>query len=221
MQTVSSSGRTVKRTRTYDASGRQERARRTRARIVDAAAERFRRAGYAGTTIAAVAGDAGTSVDTVYKSFGGKAGLVRAVYDRTLEGVGDTPAEQRSDRLQATERDPRRLIRAWGNFVAELAPLGAPVIALITAAAATDPELQPLLADIDAQRLKRMRANAKRLHDAGHLRAGVTVAQAGDVLWTYSSPELYDLLVVRRGMPLRKYADFVADAMIAALLPPA
>lgn len=221
MKTVSSSGQAVKRTRTYDASRRQERARQTRARIVEAAANRFREAGYAATTIAAVADDAGTSVDTVYKAFGGKAGLVRAVFDRTLEGTGDTPAEQRSDLLQATETDPRRLMRAWGNFVAELAPLAAPVVALITAAAATDPELQPLLAEIDAQRLRRMRANAKRLHDAGHLRPDVTVAHAADVLWTYSSPELYDLLVVRRRMPLDIYARFVADAMIAALLPAA
>jgi hypothetical protein len=66
-----------------------------------------------------------------------------------------------------------------------------------------------------------MRANAKRLHDAGHLRPDVTVAHAADVLWTYSSPELYDLLVVRRRMPLDIYARFVADAMIAALLPAA
>jgi hypothetical protein len=38
------------------------------------------------------------------------------------------------------------------------------------------------------------------------------------VLWTYTSPELYELLVVRRGMPLEDYGHFVAEAMTAALL---
>jgi hypothetical protein len=37
-------------------------------------------------------------------------------------------------------------------------------------------------------------------------------------VWTYTSPELYELLVLRRGMPLQKYGEFVANAMIAALL---
>jgi hypothetical protein len=39
------------------------------------------------------------------------------------------------------------------------------------------------------------------------------------VLWTYSSAELYELLVLRREMPLRQYGRFIADAMIDALLP--
>lgn len=39
------------------------------------------------------------------------------------------------------------------------------------------------------------------------------------MLWSYSSPELYELLVLRRGWPPDRYGRFVADGMIAALLP--
>jgi hypothetical protein len=39
-------------------------------------------------------------------------------------------------------------------------------------------------------------------------------------MWTYSSPQLYELLVVIRGWTLKRYSAFIADAMIAALLPP-
>ena len=42
---------------------------------------------------------------------------------------------------------------------------------------------------------------------------------AGDVLWACSSPELYDLLVVRSGWTLKRYARFIVDVMTAALLP--
>lgn len=206
--------------RTYDASSRRRRAAESRARIVDAAADRFRRDGYAVTTVAQVAADAGVSVDTIYKSFGGKPGLVRAIYERALEGQGAIPAETRSDALHDTERDPRRIITAWGRFVAEIAPLVGPIAAMIAAAGATDPDVRPLMAEIDRQRLERMTLNAQRLADRGHLRPDVTVAHAADVMWTYSAPELYDLLVVRRGMPLITYATFVSDAMAAALLPP-
>ena len=63
-----------------------------------------------------------------------------------------------------------------------------------------------------------MTDNALRLAASGHLRRGSTVADAADVLWTYSSPELYELLVLRRGMRLARFGEFVASAMIAALL---
>jgi hypothetical protein len=89
---------------------------------------------------------------------------------------------------------------------------------LIRAAATTDPEVLELLAEMDRDRLRRMTLNARRLRDAGHLRPGITVAQAADVLWTYSAPELYELLVLRRGWTSKRHGRFVADAMIDALL---
>ena len=100
----------------------------------------------------------------------------------------------------------------------EVAPRVAPILLLIRAAAAGDPEVAILLDEIDARRLHRMTDNARRLGRAGHLRPGITVARAADVLWTYSSQELYELLVLRRGWPLARYGRFIADAMIDALL---
>jgi AcrR family transcriptional regulator len=209
---------TVKKNRRYDAGRRQESARRTRVAIVDAAARRFLRDGYASTTIAAVAADAGVSVDTIYKSFGGKPGLVRAIRNRALEGGGPVPAEQRSDTLHDGERDPRTIIKAWGALTAEVAPRVAPILLLIRSAAATDAEAVALLEEMDADRMRRMTENARRLRDAGHLRRGITLARTADVLWTYSAPELYELLVLRRGWSPSRYGRFVADAMIDALL---
>jgi hypothetical protein len=39
-----------------------------------------------------------------------------------------------------------------------------------------------------------------------------------DVLWTYTAIELYELLVVERGWPLDRYADWIAQAITAALV---
>ena len=38
------------------------------------------------------------------------------------------------------------------------------------------------------------------------------------MLWTYSAPELYELLVLRRGWSRKRFGRFVADAMADALL---
>jgi AcrR family transcriptional regulator len=204
--------------RAYDASRRREQARQNQARIIEAAERLFLRDGYAPTTVIDIAAVAGVSVDTIYKSFGGKPGLIRAIRDQALEGRQPMPAEQRSDEIQAREADPRAIIKAWGEFVAELAPRVSPILLLIRDVAASDDEVRALRDEIDADRLRRMTQNARRLRDAGHLRTEITLPHAADVLWTYSSPELYELLVLRQGWSPARYGRFVAQAMIDALL---
>jgi len=159
------------------------------------------------------------SEETVYKVFGNKTGLVRAIRDRALAGAGPVHAERRSDQMQASENDPRAIIRKWGVLTMEVAPRVAPVLLLVREAAASDPELARLLEEMDAARLTRMTHNARTLLKAGHLGKGMTLAAAADVLWAYSSPELYELLVLRRSWSLERYGRFIADSMIAALLP--
>jgi AcrR family transcriptional regulator len=210
----------VKRARRYDSAGRREAAQRRRTAIIEAAGRLFVREGFAGTTIARIARDARVSEETVYKAFGNKIALVRAIRDKALAGDGPVHAERRSDRMQTTEHDPREIVRRWGVLTMEVAPRVAPMLLLVREAAASDPELARLQEEMDAARLTRMTHNARTLLDAGHLRKGVTLETAADVLWTYSSPELYELLVIRRGWSIERYGRFVADSMIAALLRP-
>jgi AcrR family transcriptional regulator len=207
--------------RRYDSSGRRERARQTRDEITDIARELFLTRGYGATTVAAIAAAAEVSVETIYKSFHGKPGLVRAIIDKGLAGEGPVPAEQRSDRIRETEPDGRNILKAWGAFTAEIGPRTAPIITLAREAGASDPEIVALLDEISAARLRRMTLNARRLAAAGHLRPDLSAGEAADILWTYSSPELYELLVTRRGWPAEHYGHFVGQALIAALLPPA
>lgn len=210
---------TVKPTRRYDSSRRRRQARRTRDVILQSAKRLFLDGGYAATTVAAIAELADVSVETIYKGFGGKAGLVRAIADQGLEGAGPIPAEQRSDEMRTLERDPFVVMQRWGTFVTEVAPRAAPIALLMRTAAAGDPEMATILEEFDEARLVRMEHNARALFERGDFRAGVTLGYARDVLWAYSSPELYELMVVRRRWPLDRYGQFVAEGMIAALLP--
>ena len=206
--------------RRYDATARQENARRTRERVLECALRLFKETGYAATTVQQVAAEAGVSVETVYKGFGGKAGLVRALYDRGLGGEGPTPAPARSDAMSAAESDARSVLRGWSDLTAEVSPRATPIMLLVQAAAAADPEAGNLLEEMNTQRLERMTHNAKRLRGRAGLRQGLRLAEIRDVLFTYSSPELYDVLVVHRGWSLRRYSDFVYRGMSAQLLDP-
>ena len=209
----------VKPKRRYDSRGRQAQARRNRETILDAAERQFLDGGYGATTVAAIAAEAGVSVETIYKAFGGKPGLVRAIYERGLTGRGPVPAYQRSDAMRQRERDPETIMRNWSVLTTEVASVVTPIRLLMRSAATTDPEMAALLGASDQERLERMRHHARFLQQRGYLRAGVTLAEATDVLWTCSSVELYELLVLQRGWSTRRFARFVADVMITELLP--
>jgi AcrR family transcriptional regulator len=209
----------VKHRRPYDARRRRQQADQTRHDILDAGARLMLERGYGATTIAMIAGAAGVSPETIYKAFGGKPGIVRALWIHGLEGDGPIPAEQRSDAIRAATSDARSLIRAWGTLVTEVASRVAPVALLIRAAAATDARMAELLAEVDGQRLRRMELNARSLLERGEVRPELGLDDVRDVLWTFTAPELYELLVVRRGWSAERFGAFAAEQMIAALLP--
>src|SRR4051794_4063512 len=209
---------TVNARRPYDSSRRRERARLAHDALLDAALERFLDDGYAATTIESIASDVDVSAATIYKTYGGKPGIVRALCERALGGRGPVHAEQRSDALRATAPDPRDVIKGWGMLTAEVAPRVAPILLLLRDAASGDAAAAALHAELDSDRLRRMTDNARFLVDNGHLRNRIGLAEARDVLWTYSSPELFDLLVRRRRWSVNRYGQFVADAIAAALI---
>jgi AcrR family transcriptional regulator len=76
-------------TRRYESPRRREQAAATRAQMLASAQRLFERDGYAATSMAAVAADAGVSLKTVYVVFETKSGLLRTVWHRVLRGDGD------------------------------------------------------------------------------------------------------------------------------------
>lgn len=210
---------TVKKARRYDSSGRLAQALRNRTAILDAAQRQFLERGYAATTVSSIAREAGTSVETVYKAFGGKAELVGAIYERGLIGRQQASVYERSDAMREQETDPHKILRDWAGFIAELGPDVSPIRLLMRSAAEVDPEIAKVMEKSERERLERMRHNARFLAGRGYLRADITTAEAADLLWMFTSAEFFELLVQRRGWSLRRFERHVGDLLTAALLP--
>jgi len=206
--------------RRYDASRRKAAAAATQDRVLQVAERLFLEGGYAATGVAAIAAGAGVSAELIYKTFGGKAGLVREIQRRGLLGAGPTPAPDRSDAAAERDTDARTLLEEWTQLSTEVAPRVSPIMLLVRAAAATDADLARLLDDMAAQRLTRMTLNAQRLLGRPGLRPGLSVEQIRDVLWTYTSPDLYELLVLQRGWSLTDYRAFLLHGLSGQLLHP-
>lgn len=211
----------VKPRRRYDSTRRQEQARATQRAVLDAARRLFLERGYAATTVGAVAKAAGVSVETVYKSCGNKAGLAKGVFDVAIVG-DDEPLPMLQREMVArigSEPDPRRKLLMYGEHLIEAGPRAGALQLLIRSAAAGDPDAATVWDQMTRERLAGMTELARHLHQEGHLRPDVSVDEARDVLWTYNSVELYDLLVLQRGWEAKRYGRWIAEALIAALLP--
>ena len=92
--------------RAYDATGRRAVAARHRQAVLTACHELLLTGGYQATTIRAVAERAGVSAELVYKAFGSKPGLMKAVYDTVLAGDDDPCAHPPHLRQQAHDSPP-------------------------------------------------------------------------------------------------------------------
>jgi AcrR family transcriptional regulator len=212
---------TVKPNRRYDSTRRQAQARQNRSAALEAARRLFLQQGYAGTTMAAVAAAAGVSVETLYKAFANKPGLLKAVFDVAIVGDDEpVPMLQREFVQQnIAEPNPRKKLLAYGAHLAAVNPVAGPVQLVVRDAATTDRGAAAVWRQLQAERLTGMSVFARHLHDGGHLRADVSVDEACDVLWAHNSVELWDLLVNQRGWTNERFGQWVAHQLIAALLP--
>src|SRR4051794_21097383 len=98
--------------RRYESPRRREQAAATRRDILDAAERLFERNGYAATTMASIANEAGVALKTVYLAFETKSGLLRALWHLRLRGDDDDrPVAERSwYRAVLEEPDPGRAL---------------------------------------------------------------------------------------------------------------
>jgi AcrR family transcriptional regulator len=206
-----------KKRRSYDATGRQQRARSQHDAALNRAQQLFLERGYTATTVESIAQAAGVSTASVYKTYGGKVGLVRELCERALRGHGTVPAQARSDILRVGD-DPRAVVSGWSALASEVSPRVSPLALLLRTAAESDPEAATLYAEISHARLDRMAENARYLADSGHLRPDVAVEEARDVLWLCTSPEFYDLMVLQRGWSPKRFTQLVDDTITGSLL---
>src|SRR5215472_3487541 len=99
--------------RSYHSPRREAQAAATRREILEAAQRLFERQGYAATTMAAIAAEAGVALKTVYVAFETKSGVLRALWNLLLRGdEEETPIGERAwYREVIDEPDPERRLR--------------------------------------------------------------------------------------------------------------
>lgn len=210
----------VKRARPYENRNRQEQARQTRLRVIDAARLLFVRDGYASTTIQALADEAGVAVQTIYASFGTKREVLKQLFDISVVGDDEQVAlvERPEWRAWEEESHAERQVELFALAQRIVSERAADVMRVLSAAATGDPEITHLYEEAEAARYGDQRRLADLLSRQSRLREGLTARRAADIIWTLAGPGTYTDLVQRRRWSAHDYERWLAEQLCAALL---
>lgn len=139
--------------RKYNSTRRTRQAAQTREEVLAAAVQLFDASGWAATTIAGVAAEAGVAVETIYSGFGSKKAVLRAAMDAAI--VGDArpiPFADREEAARMGQGDFDERVAAAADVTAAVHERSAGVWRAIIEAAAGDPEIDGWRRDAEAGR---------------------------------------------------------------------
>jgi AcrR family transcriptional regulator len=190
--------------RPYRSAARAEAVAETRGRLVAAAAELLGAEPYRPFSLEAVAKTAGVTRLTVYNQFGGRRGLLEAVFDAAAARGG-------MERLAeaAANPDPRAAIALVIAQFCAFWSAGEQAHLRLHAARAADPDLDLALHERNERRRRLFAAILGRMAARGEIEPG-SVADLADVLHALTSVHVFADLAPGRGAA-------AVEALIAAL----
>jgi AcrR family transcriptional regulator len=196
----------------YHSPLRARQAAQTRRAVLAAAARLFCQRGWAGTTMAAVAAEAGTAVETVYAGSKSKSRLLTDAIDAALVGDDEPVAlTERAEfaRLGVGARQ-ERMGRA-AHLIALTHRRSVPLLRTLQEAAASDPGASTRWEKYEADR-RTVISLGLRLVTGDEAPAAVV-----DAIWALASPEVYHKLVVERGWKESAYEQWLIEVATPAI----
>jgi hypothetical protein len=159
---------------------------------------------------------------TVYLAFETKARLLRAVWDLALKGDdADAPVAVRPWYVEVLEEaDPERQLRLLSHSACVVKQRIAGTLRVIRDAAPVDGDISALWELIQTDFHANQGAVVATIAEKGALAPGLDAARATDLLWTLNHPDVWLLLVGRRGWTPEEFETWLADTAVAQLLAP-
>ena len=178
--------------------------------------------GYQATTMESVAARADVSLKTVYNAYASKAGLLRAVWDLLLKGdLDDAPVAARPWYTAVlSEPDPRRQLAMTAESSRIVKTRIGPLLKVIREAAAVDADPAELWELIQTDFRANQQAIVQTLAEKGALRPELDLERATDLLWMLNHPDVWLLLVDRRGWSPAEWEAWFAESSQQQLLGP-
>ncbi|HEX7394511.1 MAG TPA: helix-turn-helix domain-containing protein [Anaerolineaceae bacterium] len=207
--------------RKYDSSRRKDQARETRHQIAEAARSLFIKRGYSGTTIDAIAQEAGVAPETVYAIFSNKRKILSHLMDISIGG-DEQPIrllDRPEPRAVLHDTDQQHQIMMISQGISEIMGRVAHLFEIMRSAAKTEQDIEDLLNHLLNERLENMTTFVQNIANNGGLREGMEVSAAAELVWTITSPEVFLLLTRDRNFSQEQYAAWLQTTLVRLLLP--
>jgi AcrR family transcriptional regulator len=204
--------------RHYDSTWRQEQARETRQRIIQAAHDLFVKKGYGSTTIADIAREAGVAVETVYAAFRNKHTLLRQVWYVSFRGDEEDVRLWDRPEIRAVIAEPNLARRFEAQAVVLTAVFRriTPLLIMLQGAVASQPAAAAMLAEFDELRLDAAAKYAQAAAATGQL--AVSENECRDVLWATLDGAQWHRLVAERGWSDERFAAWLGKLWTLAMV---
>lgn len=201
-------------TRIYRSDRRTDQGRRTRQRMLTAAAAEFLAHGYAGTTIRAVARAAGVSVPLVEATFGTKARLLKAAIDVAIAGDDEPVAmlERSWVRIALGARSAAEFLTVVAAVIGPAQARSAGLVLAALEGSARSPELAEITEQLISQRAGTAAWLVEALGRIVPRPAGLTEAEAVETVWILMDPAVFDRLTRQRGWTVSRYQEWFAGS---------
>jgi len=129
-----------------------------------------------------------------------------------VKGADAAPKDSCGERHQGGDE-----IRRLADLAESLHSRSWDVMEIVAEAASNDPAIAELHDQRRRARLANQRTVAKRLAELGALRDGTSVDTAADLIWFYTAPENYRMLVIERNWPAKRYRSWFRSAVATIL----
>ena len=208
--------------RPYRSPLRSEQAAATRQRIVRAAAGLLLARGYAATRLDQVAAEAGVALPTLTGYFPTKAALLDEVLRSVVRGGEEDEQAALGDQLTAILEitSPAELLAAVAALNRAANERGFELFEILRTAAAAEPNVEQRRREGAEARRRDQARVARHLKRRGVLRSDLSPQQATDLLWLYSSADIYRLLVRDSGWSPHRYEQWLGRTLADTLLQP-
>jgi AcrR family transcriptional regulator len=200
---------------------REQRALRTRDRIVRAATRLFLDRGYIATTVQAIAREAGVAAATVYQAFGTKQAILAAGLDISIAGDVEPVAVLERDWAGAARAEPdrERRLRFVIQNTTEIAARTAPIKEVMRDAAAIEPSIRDLIHQDNERRYRTQQALVEVIVGDGAGYSGSHVPSAVDTFFTLVNSDTYRLLVGHLGWTIEEWREWLLRILSRELFP--
>jgi AcrR family transcriptional regulator len=207
--------------RRYDNSRRLAQVRATRLKVIEAAKQLFIEHGYPATTIEAVADAADVALPTLYRLFGSKRAVLKAVLDTSFGGddepiaFGDRPEQQQA----LAELDLISLVRSFSRICRLFMERSSEMLHVLATAAQVDPEIADLQNELRRQRHTGQSRIVATIAARNALDPELDLSDAEDMVYAALSPEVHRIFTVERGWTADQYERWLTRVLSSLLRP--